>query len=313
MKGDSSSKRDGASDLEVGSRFILLELRRMNPLHQSFQTMVGKILIGLLLLAPGQLSLARPPAPKNETNKKFVEEFLKEIQVPELLFCPRDQVVFKSEAMPEFDAKILASYPVSSAEQSKLKPAVVRARSLLWALSGQQPPADLADAVKSMRTENPFDFTVLRDRYAVPANVNQFKQELFKESRTHAALLQFLVDGLEELQLNSKDRDAEPSRWRAHYDFIEARLKLQITQVYEYQSMIGLMRKELPEYDPKVHTGWKLVAIPKIQGDFEGKRLAKEALQSLGAMTTREAGTPWAVLGLRLKGVPIGLEWRATK
>ncbi len=285
----------------------------MSALPRPWHLGAGLLVTGLLLVTLGKHAPAAPPAEKDKANKKFVEELLKEIQVPELLFCPKDQFVFKSDALSDFDPMILQSYPVASGAKSKLKPAVTRARALLWSLSGQEPPAGLADTVKTLRAANKVDFKILRERYPVPANANQFKNDLFKESKTHAAILQLLLDGLEELQLNSKDRDDEPRRWRANYDFIEARLMLQIAQVYEYQSMIGMMRKELPAYDPKVHSAWHLTPRPQVKGDFEGKRLTKEAHQLLSQLTTRDAVTPWAVIGQRLKDVPIGLEWQAVK
>ena len=188
----------------------------MNPLRWRFRTVGVLLLPGLLTLGLGRVVPARAPAPMIDKNKQFVEEVLKEIRVPELLFCPKDHVVFNGAAMPAFDAKVLGAYPASSAAKSKLRPAVTRARVLLWAISGQQPPADLAEAVKQLHATITLDLTACPARYPVPANENQFREALLKESRTHARLLQHLLEGLEELQLNHKDYETEPARWRAN-------------------------------------------------------------------------------------------------
>jgi hypothetical protein len=288
----------------------------MNLRHWSFSS--ARLYSGVLWLA-GLLALALgnpaagAPAPMNDKSKAFVEEFLKEIQVPDLLFCARDQSVCRTEGMPEFDAKILAAYPASSAKESKLRSAVIRARALLWALSGKDAPADLADTVKALRSEVKIDPATFPERYLIPLNENQFKNRLLATSRQQAQILSLLGEALEELQLNSKDRDAEPIRWRAHYDFIEARLMLQITQVYEYQSMLGQMRRELPPYDPKIHRAWELNPTEQVHGDPEGKKMARQAHKTLESLNRTHLGTPWETLGTRLKGARVGLEWQAVK
>src|SRR5205823_2148440 len=74
------------------------------------------------------------------------------------------------------------------------------------------------------------------------------------------------------------------------------RVQGQIAHLYEYQSMLGKMRKEFPPRDPTLHGGWRLTASPRPQGDPAGKKLAKASPELLERVVKDYPGTPWAVL-----------------
>jgi hypothetical protein len=109
-------------------------------------------------------------------------------------------------------------------------------------------------------------------------------------------------------------RESEKSkRWQANYDFIVARMQLEYAYLFEYQSMLGSIRKEFPPRDPELHGGWKLASQSRLQGDSTGKKAAKEAQKLLNEIIKKNPGTPWEVLAKREKLTNLGLEWQPAK
>ncbi len=271
-------------------------------------------LLGIIVALTPTVLRAQAPLPRTseEASQRFVEGVFQEIRIPELLFVPEDKKVLRLEGMPVFTREKLADYPAASAEHSKHKATVHKARAVLWALSDQTAPHDLTAAVKEAREELGGAPPNLSGRYARPANENQFKAQLLGEERALASRMSTLQDALEELQASAEVRAKEPRRWQAQADLIQARLELQIAQLYEYQSMLGRMRKELVPLDPK-HTGWKMVPQAALAGDAAGKLLARDAHRRLDQVMKQHPGTPYEMLAKRLKEVPIGLEWQPTK
>jgi len=135
------------------------------------------------------------------------------------------------------------------------------------------------------------------------------------DGRRVALILAAIDEVLEELQSKEvvEARDGESKRWKANYDFILARTHLERAYLFEYQSMLGLMRKEFPPRDPALHQGWKLASQPNLQGDSNGKKSAKEAHKLLNKIAKDNAGTPWEVLATREKLTNLGLEWQPAK
>jgi hypothetical protein len=107
-------------------------------------------------------------------------------------------------------------------------------------------------------------------------------------------------------------RAKETKRWQANYDFTLARLEAQIAYLFEYQSMLGQMRKQLPDLAPG-QTGWRLASQVTLRGDTQGKKLAKDSGKRLDAIIKDNPGTPWEVLAKRQKLTALGLEWQGVK
>ena len=70
-----------------------------------------------------------------------------------------------------------------------------------------------------------------------------------------------------------KMRKDETKRWQVNYDFTVARMEAQIAFLYEFQSMLGQMRKELPPKEA-AHNGWMLASTETLTGDSAGKKMA---------------------------------------
>ena len=134
-----------------------------------------------------------------------------------------------------------------------------------------------------------------------------------ENERQVARMMGRLNEALEELKAAGEMREAEPKRWQANYDFILARVEAQIAFLYEYQSMLGQMRKEFPPRDPKLHGGWRLAARTDLQGDRDGQKLARHSRKLLEKLAKDHAGTPWEVLAKREKLTALGLEWKPTR
>ena len=79
-----------------------------------------------------------------------------------------------------------------------------------------------------------------------------------------------------------------PDRLRAY----RARIETEIAYLYEYESMLGRMRKELPPRDPNVHGGWKLAARPEYVEEVlrKGAQKARVEAQKTMALVRRAVG-----------------------
>jgi len=108
-------------------------------------------------------------------------------------------------------------------------------------------------------------------------------------------------------------REAEPKRWQANYDFMLARLEEEIAYLFEYQSMLGQMRKELPPLDRQLYNGWKLAATTSLSGDSAGRKMASSSRKTLDKIIKDHPGTPWEILAKREKLTALGLEWKPAK
>jgi len=147
----------------------------------------------------------------------------------------------------------------------------------------------------------------------VPANENQFRTAIEIEERDIARIMRELNDVYDELKDVKKLRAEETRRWQAHYDFTVARMEEQIAYLFEYQSMLGQLRKELPPRDPKIHKRWVLASSETLTGDSAGKKLAASARKTFDQIATDHPGTPWEILAKRERFTALGLEWKATQ
>jgi hypothetical protein len=216
------------------------------------------------------------------------------------------------DKLPAFSNDALAKYPPDGGD-SELRRAVRRARALLWVVAGKaaDAPADLRGDVRDQAAQTRGADAWLRSDLRAPQNEAQFKAQVVSDSREAARALGALTDALDALDAVAPDRGKEPPRWQANYDYVRARLLAQIAYLYEYQSALGDMRKELPPRDPQTQGGWALVSAPQLVGDSAGKKAAKESAKLLKRIAVEHKGTPWALLAEREEALPLGLVWRA--
>ncbi len=151
---------------------------------------------------------------------------------------------------------------------------------MIYAVSTTKPPPALAEDVGKIRQELKVNLSVLKEEYHKPADEPRFKKQLEMDERKIADLLLSLQEALEDLKSAGDDaatgRAKETKRWQVNYDFTLARLEAQIAYLFEYQSMLGQMRKQLPDLGPG-QTGWRLASQVALKGDTQGKKLAKDS------------------------------------
>ena len=263
---------------------------------------------------PEKIKIAGAPK-ANPESVKFMKTVFEEISTPPVKATNADSSI-KFEYLPPVPDKFIKDYAVSNEPETELQKAVKQARVELWAISSvdeKELPADIKASVVATRNKIKVNLNVLKDGYRVPGNENTFKAGIEKDEKEVALMMLGLTEALDALKKLDEKKDEESKRWQANYDFVLARLEAQVAYLYEYQSALGQMRKELPAHDPKIHGGWKLASTIKLQGDSAGKKLAKESNGILEKLAKAVPGSPWEVMAKREKFTALGLEWQATK
>lgn len=263
--------------------------------------------------APPAPVLASPPAPLPPRKQRELEVLLADVATPPVKVSRTDTAVNFS-ILPPFSEKVLEPYLAGAGgDDTDLHKAVRSTQALLYAISPITPPVRLEEPVALAKKTLKANLSILRDGYRAPANENAFKGQVLNDEKDVARIMARLNAAHEEMKTMAEQRDAEPKRWQAAYDFMLARLEAQIAYLYEYQSMLGQMRKELPPRDPSLHGGWKLAATTSLTGDSAGKKLAASSRKTLDKIIKDHAGTPWEVLAKREKLTALGLEWKPAK
>ncbi|MHB1425015.1 MAG: caspase family protein [Gemmataceae bacterium] len=268
-------------------------------------------------LAPNAATVLASPPAGVEKNKMLVESVLEQIGTPPVKVT--HEMALSYDALPPFSAEALKKYEGDQPNaDSPLRKAVQHARAALWAIYPGQEPKELSGEVSILRQQIGAQLNVLKEGYRAPPGVNaekQFKEGVENDERKVARLLRGIEDALNELRDPKvvEARGTESKRWQANYDLILARVQLEYAYLFEYQSMLGSMRKEFPPRDPQLHGGWKLASKFALEGDREGQKLAREARQLLDKIIKNNASSPWEVLAKREKLTNLGLEWQPAK
>jgi hypothetical protein len=253
-------------------------------------------------------------APEKGDGLKAIQSVLNEIGVPSIK-PSRDNTGVRLEVLPPFPMDKMKDYPAGG-DDTPLRQAILKARGVIYAVSTATPPPALKDEVGKIRQELKVNLSVMKEEYHKPADEPRFKKQVEMDERQIAELIDSLQDALNALKAAGDNaetgRAKETKRWQANYDFTLARLEAQIAYLFEYQSMLGQMRKQLPDLAPG-QTGWRLASQVALKGDTQGKKLAKDSSKHLDAIIKDNPGTPWEVLAKREKLTALGLEWQGAK
>ena len=236
-----------------------------------------------------------------------VQKLLAEIDVPPIKQARNSDAVVKFDAVVPFSADAMKAYADDgvSIEEIKKNPekyplrfATVKAIEELRMLKEKE--AAEADLPETISPEQITD-----------AN----KQALLRIQRSPARVQLVLRNLNELLEKAAEDRKEEKSkRWQANFDFVVAMVKARLAYIHEYNLMVGRIRKEdLPELDKKLgQNGWRLSSQKGLQSAQEIKDQARDAQKLFGKFATDHKGTPWEVLGKRMKQTTLGLKWVPT-
>ncbi len=153
-----------------------------------------------------------------------------------------------------------------------------------------------------------------RMRFAEESDEANFKKKIEKEQETPAYVTAELSDLLDDMKKLDEKRDEEPSlRWRAHFDYTQARLLAQLAHVQEYSFVLGnKLRKDTPKIkDPKNHNGWTIVSQRKLE-QKETRTYDSERQKLLAKIIKENPGTPWEILARREQATILGLTLQET-
>jgi hypothetical protein len=222
---------------------------------------------------------------------RVVRGILREIDAPPVK-KDREEMRIRAESLPLFPAKALAAYTADSAK-TPFREAVAKAHAAL---------------------QNQGDNERLQEYFNAPSgDKTAFNMELENKGKQLAKALFEIESAMEELAKVEAEREKEPPRWQANYDYIRSRLNAQYAYLNEYSALLGQMRKDQqPPLEPKVHTGWR-VASQSAVNDSTAKKHAKESTKILDKLIKEHPDTPWAILAKRDRLTNLGLEWQPTK
>jgi hypothetical protein len=194
------------------------------------------------------------------------------------------------ETLPLYANKMLSDY-VDDGERTPFRQAVIKATDLLK---------------KHAQT--------FKEDFRGNGNDNTIKELIRQRQQKPARAFSELMDELDNLKKAGENRKEEKSkRWLANYDYILAKLEARLAYVYEYNYMLGQIRKDsLPPRDPAKHSGWRLASRETLSSGSEAKKLANDAKKILTAMAKAHEGTPYEIMAKRQLLTALGLEWKPT-
>src|SRR5262249_50720314 len=147
-----------------------------------------------------------------------VRSILRELNVPPVKKNQAEGLL-RYEAMPPFKAKVLDDYPPDDTP-TPLREAVERTQAVLWAISPNAPPQEVAGAVAKIRESGELkaDLGGLRESFRAPGGgnaENQFKNTILNDERRVASMLRILEEELDSTKKAGEGRKKAPRRWQA--------------------------------------------------------------------------------------------------
>jgi hypothetical protein len=259
---------------------------------------------------------AQPPAlpSVNPGDLTLVKAIISEISLPPIKGGEFTSQDVSFAMLPSFPPEVMKQYQGADLPaDSKLRQAVHKARVALWAISTSKPPQEIEADVKAARARFRVDLSIMRGSYGKPGGgeaETAFKNRVFEDSRAMAPIIARLEVVLDQLKDAGSEKEMAPKRWQAHYAFMLARFQASMAYLEEYQGLLGQMRKDLPEHDPNIHTGFRMASTEKTR-DSSGKKLERAARKLYGELASEHPKTPWEVLAKREKLTALGLVWKA--
>jgi hypothetical protein len=241
------------------------------------------------------------PTPTNTTSTADVAALVKEFAVPPIkpdAEADLASIPFREDALKDYKADVSLDEILKNKDKYKFRATVADAASEIRTLWKTGPGG--------LKLRDPFIFVA-----PVTANL---KRDVKNEQGTLAigiAKLELLNQRLDDL---AKERNAQPLRWQANYDYARAAVKTRLAYMNEYDLMLGNVQTEtLPELDAKLRQdSYKLVSTEtaKMKSKKDIKQLATDAGEIFDKLIADRKGTPWAIQAKRDKAFALGLAWQ---
>jgi predicted Zn finger-like uncharacterized protein len=185
---------------------------------------------------------------------------------------------------PDVVKKDKEKYPVRAAALDALD--YVRAQ---WGMAGKN-VMDRFDGATNEAVKK-----TVRGRQEAPARIIL---ELEERSRAMDALL--------------PEAEKETSKyWKVTFLLALAEVKARLAFMHEYDNALAaIMTDNLPDRDPKKHSGLQLVSSDKMKSKKDVKDIGDAARELYAKVVEEAPGTPWAVLARRAKATGLGLAWQ---
>jgi hypothetical protein len=244
-------------------------------------------LAGVILITPARAA----PAPDVDDVEE-VRQILREIAVEASPLAHGDTTALRAEDLGRFSDKVLKQYPRDlDNDKSDFRDTVTRVRDIL---------------------SNKISPLPMKGEISATSDMVKVKEDLLDHQKDVARAMRSLKEGMETMKAAAADREKEPSRrWQAHYDYMLARLQLQIGYLFEYQTALGRVRRDGLPALADTHDAWKLVPSETEGGDAEGKKYSAAARKQLEKIIKDYPESPWAELAERALKQPFGLEWQS--
>ena len=222
-----------------------------------------------------------------------------------------DDRLLQAVNLPPFPAKTLATYKPD--DYKFLSDLRKRYKDDPKKLTEEHPiRAVVLNAVAKLHDS---DKIVMRETLGSNASNPTVKAKFLNEQSEPGRMLFELERSLGEMRTVAEaDMEKETSkRWRANFDYTQARLKARIVYIYEYSYPA---RPNPPRLRCR-HAGadgWRIGSRKKIQvTEPVAKKYAKEVASAWRDIQKNYPDTPWAVMAYRESLVTLGLEWRPKK
>jgi hypothetical protein len=254
-------------------------------------------------------ALSYPAWPADAVPIEMTQSILKEIEASTAHDLPGDDVVMDSViALLPFRKSAMKPYGADAVtdEQIDAHPSDYPIRSAIRRASASLRSHAKDDGLRLISTISSAELN---------APKSQAKINLTRLQRAPARRLQVLEEILADLEKASEERGKEKSpRWQAQFDLFRARMLTQYAHIYEYNAVIGMVRKDaLPDLDEKNgDKGWRLVNQDTMVSGAEAKESARSASKLYAKIIHDHPDTPWAILARREKAQPLGLTWLPT-
>src|SRR5207248_2430841 len=146
-------------------------------------------------------TVAKLDSSRNLAEERSIKSILKELNVPPVKKSQTEGPL-RFESLPPFEAEALGAYPVDNTP-TPLREAVERAQALLWALSANEPPPEVAGAVAKINSSNELKIKLngLPESFRAPSSNGEmgFKAGLLENGKRVASMIRLLEEELDNM------------------------------------------------------------------------------------------------------------------